>query len=382
MKRKLRDLSMWFLMFCKRLLYKPSFLVLLVIIPLTVIAVSKSVSQGGAVLRIGLYAEETETGKEIVEKLMKEKSIISFEKFDSEEAARQAVLSDKIQGAWIFPGDMEEKINKNAKLGTLKPLVKVIEQEDTIPLKLSHEILYGSVHPYVAYANYTSFIDANYGDEITPDQTEMRSYYEKYHNDEGVIIMEKIGKEQRAEIDTNFLAFPLRGILALLMVLCGLASVMFFQTDRGMGKFDWMPSTRHIVPAFGSCLAGVSLSAIPVLGSLFFLDLGANAIFEIISLFLYIFCVCGFCLICWILTGTAARLGAFTPFIIIIMLVQCPIFLDMGSVISLLLPPTQYLNAPYDPKYMGFLLIYIAVSFAVALILNCVINRIPPKKAK
>ena len=116
MKKRFGKPALWFLMFCTRLLHTPGFLILLVLIPLTVISIRLGVSDDSGVLRIGLYSENTATGREIVKKLTEKDSIIAFEVFESEEDARQAVLTDRIQGAWIFPEDLEEKIDKNATL--------------------------------------------------------------------------------------------------------------------------------------------------------------------------------------------------------------------------------------------------------------------------
>ena len=382
MKKRFGKPALWFLMFCKRLLHKPGFLILLVLIPLTVISIRLGVSDDSGVLRIGLYSENTATGREIVKKLTEKDSIIAFEVFESEEDARQAVLTDRIQGAWIFPEDLEEKIDKNARIGTLKPLVKVIEREESIPLQLSHEILYGTLHPYVTYSNYKNFIIKKYGDTHTPTEEKLLKSYNDGTESGAILEIRVLGEKEEATITTDFLAFPLRGILALLTVLCGLASTMFFLDDKRNGKFDWLAPSQHIIPAYDSCLAGTVLSGCAVLVSLPLAGVWTGFVAEIISLTVYIVCVCNFCLICGLLAGNVTRLGALTPFIMIIMLVLCPIFLDMGIKLSILLPPSYYLNAPYNVSHLGHMIIYAVCSFAVLLCLNSILGRRPAKSTK
>jgi len=377
MKRKIRDLAIWFLMFCKRLLHRPSFIVLLLIIPISVTAVKLSVSDNSGVLKIGLCSEDSELSRTIVKDLLEKDSIVLFREYATEEEAKRAVLADEVQGAWIYPADLEKRIADNAKYKMFHPLVKVIEREDTVPLQLSHELLYGSLHPYITYDYYKYFLYDRYGDDQS--EQEMRHHFENGWDVESIIEIRIVGEEQAAEINTNFLEYPLRGLLAILMVLCGLASMMFFLTDKRRGKFDWLPAVYHIFPSFGSCLAGISMSAAAVFVSLFIIGIKTNIFIELVCLILYILCSCGFCLVCGELLGNSARLGALTPFIMMIMLAVCPVFLDMGFEAKLLLPPTYYLYAPYNHAYLGYMAIYAAVCFGIAYILNWIKSKFPPR---
>lgn len=368
-------------MLSKRLLLKPGFIIILLLIPLSVFALKIGVSGNSSVLSVGLYSEGSEIGDSIVDELLDRDSIINFVKYHSEEDARQALLSEKIDSAWIFPEDIEEKIKRNAKYGTMKPLVKVIERESADSLEMSHELLYGSIHPYVAYSNYTSFIEEKYGQQITPSLEDMEYHYNKGAMSGTLIEIKVLGDEKSETVSKDFLTFPLRGMLSLVIVLCGLASVMYFLSDKKNGRFDWLPSPLHIIPAFGSCFAGILISSFTVFVSLLLLGIDTKIFTEISAMLLYMICVCFFCLICGMLSGTDARLGAFTPFIMIIMLVQCPIFLNMDSARPLwfLLPPSYYLYAVYDSRYLWYMAIYAVVSLIVLIGLNCLSKRRPAK---
>ena len=364
-------------MLSKRLLLKPGFIIILLLIPLSVFALKIGVSGNSSVLSVGLYSEGNKIGDSIVSELLEKDSIIRFVKYTSKEDAKQALLSKKIDSVWIFPSDIEKNILRNAKYGTFNPLVNVIERESADSLQMSHELLYGSIHPYVAYSNYTFFIEERYGNQITPSTEDMDYHYNNSSLADTLIEIKVLGNEKSESVSKDFLTFPLRGMLSLVVVLCGLASVMYSLSDKKHGKFDWLPSPLHIIPTFGSCFAGVLISSFTIFISILFLKLGTDIFTEIAAMILYMVCVCFFCLICGLLFGTDARLGAFIPFIMIIMLVQCPVFLNMDSARPLwfLFPPSYYLYAVYNSKYMWYMVIYAIVSLVILLCLNYISNR-------
>ena len=380
MKRKIRDAVVTFFIYCKRLLHRPAFIVLTAMIPLVTAVLVISFSSDSAVLRIGICSEGSNTGDKIVAELLMRNSIVSFTEYKSSEEAKKDVIADKIHGAWIFPKDLDSRISQNAENRTSLPLVKVIEQEDSIPLKLSHELLYGCLHPYVVYSNYEHFTEKKYPNADTSKEAL------RYHYDNGtpvgeVLIMKVVGKEEKAETDNNFLTYPLRGILSLLCILCGIASAMFFLDDKAIGQFDGMPRSKHIFPAFASCLAGTALSAPFVIISVFIAGTHTDILSEIFAMLLFVICVCGFCLVCATLCGKSSRLGVITPFLMMIMMVQSPVFLNMDSLRPLwfLFPQSFYLYAVYDGTYMVYMIIYAAVSLAIAFLLNLLFGRLPKK---
>ena len=382
MKRKIRDLAVWFIMLCKRLLLKPSFIALLIIIPLSVVALKVCTAEGSGALKIGLYSYGSELGEEITESLLARDSIIHFESFDSEDEARNAVISGKLQAAWIFPADIEQRIKTNADNGTARPLVSVIQRESSASLGLSGEILYGALHPYVSYENYASFIEKKYGDTHSASDEEIRSHYYTAFQPDSIIEIRVLGEKQAANISTDILSFPVRGILAVLMVLCGLASAMVFKEDKRAGRFGFLSPSMQILPEFGCILAGEVLSCIPVGISLIFLELGTAFYSEVLSLVLYAFASSGFCLLCSQIFRSTARLGAVTPFIIIAMLVLCPIFIDIGIGARVIFPPSLYLYAPYNAGYLGYLAVYSIISIGLSLLIKFTLCGIFPRNSK
>jgi len=378
MKRKLRDVSMWLFLLCKRLLKKPSFIVLLLLIPICSAALAISFSEESGVMTIGLYSEGSSIGDEIVDSLLKKESILSFRSFESEAQAKKAVEEEKIHAAWIFPKELSENIDTNARYGALNTLARIYEREDTIPLKLSHELLYGSLHPYVARANYERFVERKYGDKAPTDSETLDLHYANAQAPGEIIIIKTVGKEQVTELSDNILTMPMRGILSLMCVLCALACMMYFLSDKRNGIFSRLSEKYHIFPATGTVLCGTVLSSAAVLCSVFLLGINVSIAREVFAMILYCLAVCGFCLTLGLLVRSVTVLSGMTPFVIIIMLVQCPIFFNMDSLRPLwfLFPPSYYLYAVYDTAYMWYMALYAAVSLLCAYIINTVLQKV------
>ena len=70
--------------------------------------------------------------------------------------------------------------------------------------------------------------------------------------------------EEITDASDSYLIMPVRGLLAILIMLCGFASVLVFLNDKSNGKFDWLTLQKQILPGFAQCLSGILLSAFAV----------------------------------------------------------------------------------------------------------------------
>lgn len=382
-KRKLRDILVWSLMLSKRLLKTPSFIVLIVMIPLCAALLRFGFSESSGTLNIGLYSEGSDIGEKIVESLLQKESIVSFRRYTSEEEAREAVIADKIQGAWIFPKELPETLEINAEYGGINPLVKVIEREETIPLKLSHELLYGSLHPYVAYENYEKYIVRKFSEKAPHDEETLRSHYADGIPPNEVIIMKVVGEEQAVTEEISILSLPMRGILSLLCVLCATACAMYCLSDKRKGVYNGLSPQKQIFPAFGTIFCGTVMSSAAVSLSLLVLGICTDTAAELCSMLLYIPAVCGFALLLMSVVRNMTVLGGLLPFLMLVMLVQCPIFINADKLrpVWWLFPTSYYLYGVYNPKYLLLMGIYAVTAISAAIIINRIAsNKVYPDR--
>jgi len=376
---KAKKQLVWFLMLVKRLLCKKTFVILLCLIPVLVPA-THSVLQNSksSILEIALCNPDNDPATEkIIKELTSDEDVISYTITASAENAETLVKSGKVDAAWIFTPELDKKASR-AVSGIFKiPLVSVIQQEDTIPLRLSREVLHGAMYSRLSYAIFENFIFEDMQLKGKVSENALQSYY---NNEERLddIILQKPLYENVNSAGENLLTAPLRGMVALLVVLCTLASVLFFLKDRKEGRFSWLSPEKQIVPAFACCLSAAVLSGITVFITFQLSGINSGFFRELISIIFFILGTTGFCLVLCVLFPSPGILGAALPGIIIGMLLSAPIFFNLAgtSFIKWLLPMNYYLYSLYDPGYFPGFAIYCVSSFLIAYVINRIKTKI------
>ena len=117
--KKIQQGFQWFLLFCKRLLKKKSFIFLLCLIPLMIPVTNAALSGKSGVVHILLCnAGESQKAEEIIASLTEKNSSIVYMRDDSVENAEKAVETQEVQAAWVFSENFDEllKIYDNKKI--------------------------------------------------------------------------------------------------------------------------------------------------------------------------------------------------------------------------------------------------------------------------
>ena len=373
--KKTRKYFIWFYMLSKRLLKKPSFIALLCLIPAIVPLVNIAMSQESGVLHIALCNEDSSViASEIIETLTEKESVIRFSVCESKDEAFNDVRYGNIDAAWIFPGDFDDRINQYDINNPKEALIEVIEGEETTPLKLSHEVLFGSIYDNLSHSVYKSYVRSEIVDDDYPSD-KIDEYYDEMDNPNSIIQLERL-KSGKPTISNNYLTAPLRGILSLLIVLSALAATMYFLKDQSEKRFDWLPPKKRIAPAFASCLSASCLSAIAVFVALQLSVISVGIWNELISMALFVVATTGFCLVFSLTMKSYGKLGAIIPGLIIVMLILSPIFFNLKVLLPLrlMIPTHYYLYSIYNHNYYVYTIIYCIVVYSVCFVLNSALS--------
>lgn len=377
--RKVKKCLTWYFLFTKRLLFKPSFLILLCIIPLVTPVLKNAMAGESGVLRIVLCNEgRNEMAEGVIDSLMKKESIILFSDCETEKDAVEKVENHKADAAWIFDKKFDEKLDGFTGFKTTKPAVRIVERESTVSLRLSREVLFGTMYGDISRLTYKNFVYDNMLSPTEVGEKTVNSYYTSLERENNIINIQTLD-EKPVENENNYLTAPLRGILSLLVLLCGLTAVMYFLKDNEDGKFDKMPSLKRILPGFASCLSAVILASVAVFLSLAFSDIWTGFLNETVSMLLYILSVTAFCMVICSVFKSYGKLGAVIPGIMIVSLVLSPIFFSLKILkpLRLLIPSHYYLYSVYNSKYYLYTVIYIIIMTVAGVILNSIIKREP-----
>lgn len=371
MKKWLR----WFLMLNKRLYKKPVFIAVLLIIPIAVFAFSLAAKQESGFVTVALASadKEDEISAEITQKLLNESTLIRFIEYETPQSALKAVGNGKADAAWIFPSGMRERVDEFSKvLSNYPPVVTVAQREETVFLRLAREKLSAAVYKYCARAYYMDFVKVNTELLQRLDEDEAYEYYDNINITERLFEFDSSDLNASNNENSGYLVAPIRGLLSVVVFLCGLAAILFFMSDEKNGTFSLVPLKKRSSIAFACVIIAVLNVAVVVFLALMTTGLAASALRETLSLLVYSVCCGAFCLLLKQIIRSIKLFGALIPLFTVISIAVCPVFFDFRKirVLQLLFPPTYYINSTYDNMFFAYGLLYTAVCLSVAFLIE------------
>ncbi len=357
----MRRAFMLMIMLNKRLWRKPSFLVILCIVPILVAGMSLAAQGESGIMRIALCVQNPEdaVSSQILARLTRKDSVLRYLMCDTEEEAREMVADAQADAAWIFPENLEERLRERIAGGSREPAVTVVEREDSVALIFTREILSKAMYPYISYKAYEEFVRNDLGLEI--DDRELREAYEATLIEESFFQMEY--PDGQAGEDNSYLLAPIRGMLAVWLVLCGFAASMYYIQDEGKGVYSRVPVRRRLWAAFGVHWVLLSNAAIVLLLSCRVAGVFTSWHREVLSLFLFMCCIVAFCNLLRLLCRTPEYLGSCFPILLLGMLILCPVFIRIRQLaaVRVLLPPNYYLRSVHGDSYLYKMAVYAVV---------------------
>lgn len=369
--KKIRRGFVWLFMIWKRMLKKPSYVLLLAAIVTLALSFAIFFQNSGELVRIAIFAENEET-QTIFSESEKSTTVIKYEFFDSEEGAREAVTMRGFDAAWIIAGDLSDAAQEFVLRG--RPVVKIFQRDDTVFLRLSREKLYATIYPYISKAVYDGFMTEAFPEA---DREVTDGYYYSQSEARSIIEMKFNNSDQKVS-ELDLLASPVRGILAVAVFLCAYAATMSFKKDRDGGLFARSPESRLIYIESEYIFISVLNAGIVALLSMWLTGIFTTPGNELLLMLVYMLLCTAFCLVWGELTDNIGAMGALMPILAIVMLVICPVFINLVNIpqIQLLLPPFYYLSALGSADYIWYSFIFVAVSAMLCGLLRLVKSKI------
>ena len=376
--KKIKEFFTRWLLLNKRLLKKPVFVAILLLVPLLVSALAiTGRNQQSGVLTVALACVDNADplATEITNDLVNTPSLIRFVSCATPTEASEMVQSGRADAAWIFPSNMQEKVNRFAAYTSARnAFITVIQRENSVLLQLSHEKLGAALFAHCSQGLYLDFVRDNF--IITEEMTDQQllAYYDAIEADGEHLFnfTYPAGDSDTAQTQSqNYLLSPMRGLLAILILLSGLAVSLYYAQDRSDGKFDWLPSKRRALFAMGYHMTAVINIAVAALITLFITGLNVSLSRELCAMLLYVIITMGFCLVVRLLLWDIRVIGASLPVIVIASVALCPVFFRIVSIpaVQNLLPTYHYLTAIYDANALLRMLIYAVIVYPLAYLL-------------
>lgn len=383
MRRWLR----WLYLLSKRLYKRGAFLAVLALIPLSALALQLvAQAQSGFIHVVLAQTDPTDPiSSAIVEEFMSEKSLVLFTYAEDAHIATDMVAMGEADVAWIFSEDMEQKLQRFVNSHYTKGgVVTVVEREQTVLSRIIREKLTLTLHSYTAQVCYLDFARSNLEELNALTDAELMAYYDGVDLDENLFLYRTPDGAVAMETDRNYLLAPVRGLLGVLVVLCGLAAALFYLQDEQRGTFALVPLNRRGLVAFACLMVAVLNVGVVTLAALWLSDVATFWLRELIILLLYTVCCAAFCLLVLRLCRSIRTLAAVLPMLIVAMIAVCPVFFDFRRLgwVQQLFPPTYFVNAAYDDGYLLSMMGYTVLCVALACGVEWSIRRLHRRKMR
>ena len=361
----------WSALLWKRLYRKATFLLLLLLIPVLVFGYGALVKEDSGVVAIAIASESSDEEQlylNVAEELMKSR-MIRFIPCDSPESAKQMVLSRDADAAWVFADDLEERIYDFVAKRTRKnAFVTVYEPEKSVTVTMARELLSGVMFPHCSEAMYLNYLRKKAPELGDISDEQLLEYYREVDVEGGLFAFSGIdGAPVEKENDLSYLEAPVRGLLAVVIALTGLAAAMYWFQDEKNGTFSWLPERTRPVVEFGcQMIPVVNITAVALI-SLAAVGQTESVGRELLAVGMYSICVAAFSMVIRRLSGGVRGLSLLIPLLVVMMLAICPVFFDLGKLrlLQFLLPPTYFVNAVHNTKYFVYMAQYTFVMIGI-----------------
>ena len=358
--RSLLRFFRWWALLTKRLLRRPGYLAVLLLIPLFALSLSFFTREDSGAVTVALVLADPDdpVAAATARRLQAGESVLRCEPVSSEEEARELVRRGKADAAWLLDEDLTAKLRGYVRYGR-GGCITVVEREENVFLRVSREKLFGSVYPELSFLLFQSFAENELGlSDLT--EAELRGYYSSGFSAQELLRFTYLDGTE-VEASGSYLTAPLRGILALLLLLGAMASGLYCYGDERAECFVWLPGWKRALLPVLSHLIAMLPAALAVLGALALSDSWLGLGREALLLLFYLPGCAVFCEILRLFCPREEQFGALIPVLALAILVFCPVFFSLrwGLPVRSLLPAGHYLSAALgagSPKGMlGYL---------------------------
>lgn len=376
----MKKILTWILLFQKRILKKPMFQITILLIPILLFLLFTFNKSSDSLVRVALISGNDEYSQNFVKDLLDSSNhAISYYQCYDEDQMRKDVLTGKAECGYIMPDDMPRKIaqfSSQKKHGIITAIVK----KESISTKIVNEIIYGRLFSERAYPVLKDFINEKQPDRLTPTEDEkMYDAFSKYLIEPLMFSFEYADGSKNDLLNNddsshNYYMLPVRGILSVLILVSSMSGVLMLSNDDRKNTWGFIRLSKR--PAFNYFYIFMSILPIAIcsLAAIFITGISTNVLNEIRLMVLYTLLLTGFSSLLKALIKNIYVLCSLIPVTVLLSLIICPVFIDIGSIVPqarfvrLFLPTNYYLDSIYSgPAQLKMFILAILVSLLAIL---------------
>ena len=376
----MKKILTWILLFQKRILKKPMFQITILLIPILLFLLFTFNKSSDSLVRVALISGNDEYSQNFVKDLLDSSNhVISYYQCYDESQMRKDVLTGKAECGYIMPDDMPRKIaqfSSKKKQGIITAIVK----KESISTKIGNEIIYGRLFSERAYPVLKDFINEKQPDRLTSAEDEkMYDAFSKYLIEPLMFSFEYADGSKNDLLNNddsshNYYMLPVRGILSVLILVSSMSGVLMLSNDDRKNTWGFIRLSKRTAFNYFYIFMSILPIAICSLAAIFITGISTNVLNEIRLMVLYTLLLTGFSSLLKALIKNIYVLCSLIPVTVLLSLIICPVFIDIGSIVPqarfvrLFLPTNYYLDSIYSgPAQLKMFILAILVSLLAIL---------------
>lgn len=371
----MKKIMTWIWLFQKRILKKPMFQITILLIPILLFLLFTFNKSSDSLVRVALISGDDEYSQNFVQDLLDSSNhIISYYECDDEIQMRKDVLTGKAECGYIMPDNMQKRIaqfSAKNKQGIITAIVK----KESISTKIVNEIIYGKLFSERAYPVLKDFINEKQPDRLTSGEDEkMYDIFSKYRIEPMMFSFEYANGSKNDLLNNddgtdNYYMLPVRGLLSVLIMVSSMSGILMLSNDDRKGTWGFIKLSSR--PGFNYFYIFMSILPIAIcsLAAIFITGINTNILNEIRLMILYTLLLTGVGNLLKALIKNIYVLCSLIPVTVLLSLIICPVFIDIGSIVPqakfvrLFLPTNYYLDSIYSgPAQLKMFALAILVS--------------------
>ena len=354
-----------YLLLQKRMIRRKSYIAMALSVFVFIIILRGVAAQDSSItsVAIAMEAGADETAVNIYDSLSSPNVLIKYIKYDTEDEAVKAVAGGKADEAWIIPADLSVLVQEFAVHKSVSHPIKIYARDPNVLHFFLREILEAQLFKHIGKLIYTDFAEKKLG-LASAD-------YESHIPDATIFRIYDIGAEVPEE-QPNYVTAPLRGFMALWLIISAIASAMYFISDERKGLFIYWKTKSPVLREFLYIFVIMFDSAVIALAGIIIGGVMTDLIWEIPLLLLYIVILDLLAMILRRIMRNEKVIGVFTPVIVTMAATFSPVFMDLRAFwyIQKLIPSYHYLESIFDPYYRTGMLLYCLALLGIVIILE------------
>ncbi len=333
-------------------------------VPLMVLALKGMGSGDAGLMKIGVYIPgEDYASSALKESIETEPGSFRYIFYDDSDKLIADVKSQKLSEGWICPDNLDEAVENIVASGQTDEKIEIIIREQGLSHLLGREVLNSRVYESLARQMASTYIANKLykGNPTEEQQEKILKTFDSYEINGNLFELGYLDDSQNQNSDdTNYIMMPLRGMLALWLLILSIAASMYYIEDKQNGIFIWWKSHLSIARDFLYYGVIVFIPTIMVLVGLKIGGVSTSLSREILAIIIYDFTLICLTNILRGIIGTVKGLGLITPILIIASALLSPVFIDIkvGRTFQKLCPTFHYLYSIHDDYYLKTLMLF------------------------